>query len=268
VKLPADERHTRMMGMLDSFRIPHLVKRMPNQISGGERQRVALARSLVTRPEMLLLDEPLSALDTASKAKILDDLRQWNADHPIPILYVTHSPAEAFAVGEKVTVLSLGKILAQGTPQEVLAAPRHETIAQIVGFENVIDATVRSIDEAQGTMVCQLNSSSTSLEVPLGSTSVGSPLKIAIRAGDIMLATEQPHGFSARNRLAGKLIAIRREGVTIIAMIEAGVRLEVHLTPASAAEMDLKIGRQVWAVIKTYSCNLVQASSSRSRRSE
>ena len=258
VKLPAEERYVRMMAMLESFRIPHLLGRKPSQISGGERQRVALARSLVTNPAMLLLDEPLSALDMGSKSQILDDLRQWNAVHRIPILYVTHSPAEAFAVGENVVVLQAGRLLAQGTPQEVLSAPRHETIAQLVGFENVFDATVTSIDEAYGTMVCQLVKSQTHLEVPLGNTEPGIALRIAIRAGDIMLATERPRSLSARNNFLGKVLSVRREGVTSIVMVEAGPTFEVHLTPASVDDLNLQVGKQVWAVIKTYSCNLVE----------
>ena len=155
-KMPAGERRARMMAMLESFRIAHLIARKPGEISGGERQRVALARSLVTNPAALLLDEPLTALDNATKSKILDDLRAWNAAHEIPILYVTHSPEEAFALGERVVVLEGGRILAQGMPQHVLTTPRHETIAQVVGFENVFDAIVKSIAEAQGTMLCQL----------------------------------------------------------------------------------------------------------------
>jgi molybdate transport system ATP-binding protein len=260
VKLPAKERRARMMAMLESFRIPHLIGRKPAQISGGERQRVALARSLVTNPAMLLLDEPLSALDTASKSNILDDLRDWNASHAIPVLYVTHSPEEAFAVGEHVVVLQSGRILAQGTPQDVLSTPRHETIAQIVGFENVFDATVRSIDEAQGTMICQLDGSATQVEVPLGRAEPSARVRIAIRAGDIILATEQPHGLSARNTFRGRVLSMRREGVTAIMMVEAGATFEVHLTPVSVDDLKLKAGTQVWVVIKTYSCNLVEPS--------
>jgi molybdate transport system ATP-binding protein len=237
VKLPAAERHARMMAMLESLRIPHLVGRKPSQISGGERQRVALARSLVTNPTMLLLDEPLSALDAASKSKILDDLRIWNAAHGIPILYVTHSPQEAFAVGEHVVVLQSGRILAQGTPQDVLSKPRHETIAQIVGFENVFDATVRSVDELHGTMTCQLEDSPIHLEVPLGQAETGAPVRIAIRAGDIVLAIEQPHGLSARNAFRGKIVSMRREGVTVIVMVEAHEVFEVHLTPLSGDDL-------------------------------
>jgi molybdate transport system ATP-binding protein len=258
VKLPADERRARMMAMLESFRIPHLVARKPSQISGGERQRVALARSLVTNPAILLLDEPLSALDAASKSKILDDLRDWNAAHGIPILYVTHSPQEAFAVGERVVVLQSGRILARGTPQDVLSKPRHETIAQIVGFENVFDAKVRSVDEAHGTMICLLEESPTQLEVPLGRAEPGASVRIAIRAGDIILATEQPHGLSARNTFQGQIVSMRREGVTVIVMVEACPTFEVHLTPASVDDLKLKEGAQVWMVLKTYSCNLVQ----------
>ena len=259
-KLAANERRARMMTMLESFRIAHLIARKPGEISGGERQRVALARSLVTNPAALLLDEPLTALDNATKSKILDDLRAWNASHEIPILYVTHSPDEAFALGERVVVLEDGKILAQGMPQQVLTTPRHETIAQVVGFENVFDATVRSIAEAQGTMLCQLDGSATQLEVPLGHAEIGARVRIALRAGDIIIASDQPHNLSARNSFQGRVLSLRREGVRVVVMIEAGATFEVHLTPAAIDALGIEAGKSVWLVIKTYSCNLVEPS--------
>jgi molybdate transport system ATP-binding protein len=260
VKLPAEERHARMMAMLESFRIAHLTARKPGEISGGERQRVALARSLVTNPAALLLDEPLTALDNSTKSKILDDLRAWNAAHEIPILYVTHSPEEAFALGERVVVLEDGRILAQGMPQYVLTTPRHETIAQVVGFENVFDATVKSIAETQGTMQCQLDETPTQLEVPLGHAEPGARVRIAIRAGDIIIASDQPHNLSARNSFQGRVLSIRREGVRVLVMVEAGATFEVHLTPAAIDALQLEDGKEVWLVIKTYSCNLVEPS--------
>ena len=260
-KIPAEERRARMMTMLESFRIAHLIARKPGEISGGERQRVALARSLVTNPAAILLDEPLIALDNATRSKILDDLRAWNAAHEIPILYVTHSPAEAFALGERVLVLDGGRILAQGTAQEVLATPRHETIAQVVGFENVFDATVRSIAETQGTMLCQLDGSTTRLEVPLGHAETGARVRIAIRAGDIIVAGERPHGLSARNSFPGRVESMRREGVRVVVMIDAeGATFEVHLTPGAIDALRIEAGKEVWLVIKTYSCNLVEPS--------
>ncbi len=145
--LPRLARKERATAMLQEFRIDHLRQQRPEKISGGERQRVALARALVTDPCVLLLDEPLAALDTATKAKILDDLRRWNQAHGIPILYVTHSREEVIALGERVVVLEQGRIIAQGTPHEVMRAPVHETVAQLAGFENIFDATVYLIHE-------------------------------------------------------------------------------------------------------------------------
>jgi molybdate transport system ATP-binding protein len=260
-RLPANERHVRAATMLDAMRIAHLAGRKPGDISGGERQRVALSRSLVTDPDALMLDEPLAALDAATKSKILDDLRAWNAARKIPILYVTHSPDEAFALGERVVVLEAGRILAQGMPQHVLMTPRHETIAQVVGFENVFDATVKSIAAEQGTMLCQLDGSATEIEVPLGHAKPGDRLRIAIRAGDIIVAAERPNGLSARNSLKGQIRSIRREGVRVVAIIDAGATFEAHLTPAAIDSLRLKEEKDVWLVIKTYSCNLVEPSS-------
>ena len=256
--MPVAQRRERAMALLDSMRIAHAAGRKPGEISGGERQRAALARSLVTDPSLLLLDEPLVALDTETKSRILDDLRAWNANHRIPILYVTHSPQEAFALGEQVVVIEAGKILAQGLPQDVLATPRHETVAQLVGFENVFDATVMSLAESQGTMLCRLADSSTELEVPLGWAEAGARVRIAIRAGDIMVATERPHGLSARNTIAGRITAMRQEGVTMTLTVDAGAPFKVRMTPGAARELGLAAIAQIWLVIKTYSINLVE----------
>ena len=260
VKLPVPERRERMMSLLDTFRIAHLLSSKPNEISGGERQRAALARSLVTDPAALLLDEPLTALDHATKATILDDLRAWNLSHRIPILYVTHSPQEAFALGEHVVVIESGRVVAKGLPQDVLSTPRHETIAQIVGFENVFDAVVIALHERQGTMLVRLGSISDGreLEVPLARVEVGSRIRIAIRAGDIILATERPHALSARNTFEGRVVDIEQEGVVVIVQVDAGALFEIHITPGAREELHLEPNNRLWLVIKTYSCNLVE----------
>src|SRR5437588_10646933 len=118
--------------ILESFHIPHLAGERPDQISGGERQRVALARSLVTGPRALLLDEPLSALDLAIKSKIIADLLAWNQQHRIPVLYVTHAIDEAFALGDHAIALNNGRIDRQGRPAEVLAEQREELMQRLM----------------------------------------------------------------------------------------------------------------------------------------
>jgi ABC-type molybdate transport system ATPase subunit len=106
--------------MLSQFRNDHHSSRKPADLSGGERQRVALARSLLTDPQALLLDEPLAALDRPTRMKIVDDLRMWNEEHRVPILYVTHSVREALALGERVLMMDQGKIVAGGKPSDLL----------------------------------------------------------------------------------------------------------------------------------------------------
>ena len=256
--LAPDERRNRTLEMLESFRVAHLLERKPGEISGGERQRVALARSLVTSPRLLLLDEPLTALDAAVKSALIADLREWNAARRIPILYVTHSREEVFALGERVVALENGRIVAEGTPQEVLEAPRHERLAQLAGFENFFDVRIIELHEAQGTMLAHLGSGAAELEIPLGHARSGDRVRLAIRAGDILLATEPPRGLSARNILRGKLVALETHGTIVSATVDCGARFTAHVTPGACRALGLAPGQPVWLIVKTHSCHLVR----------
>lgn len=258
--LPQAERAARASAILQAFRIVDLAQRYPREISGGESQRAALARTLVTDPAVLLLDEPLAALDATTKSRIIDDLRQWNQVHRIPILYVTHSREEVFALGERVIVLDAGRIVAQGTPHEVIEAPQQETVAQLVGFENIFDATVESVHPERGTMTCRIagEGGPVLLETPLVRGGVGTALRVGIRAGDILLATSAPVGLSARNILPGRIASLEQRDVIVCARVKYRVEMEVHLTLAARDSLQLAPGREVWLVIKTHSCHLMQ----------
>lgn len=255
--LELDARRERTQAIAESFRIAHLLRRKPGEVSGGERQRAALARSLVTNPRLLLLDEPLSALDHVTKSRIIEDLRAWNAARGIPILYVTHSHREVFALAEHVIVLERGAIMAEGTPEEVLEAPAHERQARLAGFENFFDATVTSIRPDAGTMHCRLAGCDQELEVPRATVDPGAPVRIAVRAGDILLANQEPRGLSARNVLAGSIISMQREGAIVILFVQTGATFEVHVTPGASESLGLAGGQRVWLVIKTHSCRIV-----------
>ena len=259
-KLNEESRCARTEAILDSFKISDLHNRRPGAISGGERQRVALARALVTDPCVLLLDEPLAGLDAATKSKILDDLRSWNQAHRIPILYVTHTREEVFALGERVLVLENGRIIAQGTPHEVMSAPRQETMAQLAGFENIFDAVVMSVHEDRGTMTCKIPGSKVALETPLVRANIGATLRVGIGAGDILLATIKPVGLSARNILPGKIVSLDQRDMVVVTKVDCGVVMSVHMTLAARDSLELQPGREVWLIVKTHSCHLMAGS--------
>jgi len=234
------EQQARTSDILGTFRIEHLRERRPAQISGGERQRVALARALVTEPRALLLDEPLAALDRPTKSHILADLRQWNQNHRVPILYVTHSSEEVFALGDEVIVLDAGRIVAQGRPHEVMRAPRLET-------------------DDRGTMTCRLGTGTVELETPLVRAEVESRLRVGMRAGDLLLATESPRGLSARNVVPGTIRRLEQRDVIVSAFVDcSGTDFEVHLTLAAREALHLAPGKKVWLVVKTHSCHLMR----------
>lgn len=257
-ELPADERRRRSAGILETFRVAGHARRKPGQLSGGERQRVALARALVTSPRALLLDEPLSALDAAVKSAILEDLRTWNAERRLPILYVTHGREEVDALGERVIALDHGRVVATGAPREVLDAPRRRRLAEAAGFENLLGAEVLDLREADGVMRVRLTGSNAELEAPLAHAAPGDRVKLAIRAGDILVATERPRGLSARNVLPGKILSLEPGGALAVARVDCGATFIVHLTPGACRALGLAAGQNVWLVLKTHSCHLVQ----------
>jgi len=256
--LSAVERQSRSREILAAFRIDHLRDRRPAQIAGGERQRVALARTLVTNPRALLLDEPLAALDRPTKSSLVGDLRKWNQLNRVPILFVTHSSEEVFALGDEVIVLDAGRIVAQGRPHEVMCAPRLETVAHLSGFENIFGATVTALHATRGTMTCRLGTGEVELETPLVRAEIGSRLRVGIRAGDLLLATASPQGLSARNILPGTIRQLVQRDVMVSAMVDCGgAEFEVHLTLAARDDLQLGAGKSVWIVIKTHSCHLM-----------
>jgi molybdate transport system ATP-binding protein len=250
----AEERAETVMASLG---ILSLRERRPAELSGGERQRVALARALVIRPSILLLDEPLAALDLPVRMKIAEDLRRTIQAEPLPVIYVTHSRDEVFMLGEKLLVLERGNLIAQGTPHEVMSAPRSETVAQLAGFENIFDAQVSATHPDRGTMSCRIGSRGVELETPLVQAEAGSKMRVGISAGDVLLAASQPSGLSARNILPGRLVSLAQRDAMVLARVDCGVEFAVHLTMSACESLALRPGRQVWLIVKTHSCHLL-----------
>jgi molybdate transport system ATP-binding protein len=253
-----EERKAAVYYLLEVFRVAHLARRKPGEISGGEAQRVALARALAPSPRAVLLDEPLKGLDAELKSSIVDDLRAWNRVNRLPILYVTHQRDEVDALGERVIALDRGRVVSEGAPFAVLDAPRSRRLAHAAGFENCLTALVQELRETDGVMRARLTGSDAELELPLGYAAVGDCVHVAIRAGDILLATQLPSGLSARNVLEGTIDSVEVRGATVVCRVNAGAMFLVHVTPGALRGLEIVAGKRVWLVIKTHSCHFVE----------
>lgn len=260
--LPKRERREKAAALLERFGVGHTAARRPREISGGEAQRVALARALASEPRMLLLDEPLSALDEPVKLSIMSDLREMNRRLRLPILYVTHSRDEALALGERALVLERGRIVAAGEPHEVFGSPASPGVARLTGVENIFEGVVKSRNESAGTMVVRLLNdegvASYNVEVPLGRAGAGGRVTIAVRSGDVLLATAEPRGLSARNVLRGRVSSVERRSSETLVRVECGVTWAASVTRQSLEELSIEVGREVWLAFKSYSCRIFE----------
>lgn len=254
------ERARRADEMMEALHIGHTAGRLPRDISGGEAQRVALARALCCGPRLLLLDEPLSAIDEATKLGIIGDLKALNRQLRLPIIYVTHSRDEAVALGAKVVIYERGRVVARGEPLEVFGSPVTMSVARLTGVENIFEGSVITKSERAGTMTVRLEDSTGDccLEVPLLSRTPGETVKIAVRPGDILMATEEPRHTSARNVLRGKVLTIEQRSDRTVVRVESGVCWSVSVTRQAVDELELSADKEVWLAIKSHSCHLLE----------
>jgi molybdate transport system ATP-binding protein len=262
--LPHGEREARVESILERFRIQRLAASRPAAISGGEQQRVALARTLVCEPELLLLDEPLSALDLSLKSLLLDALFDWQRERSVPMLYVTHDRSEAYSLSRRVMVMEMGRVVADGEPRHVFDAPISRDQAALSGYENLFDAVVQEAHPALGTMTCRIAGTGLLLESPLAKRAEGETASLAVRAGDILLATSRPSGISARNILSGRIRVVEdRAGMAELRVLCAAgdgpdTEFCVHITRGALQNLGLHPGKDVWLIIKTHSIQFLR----------
>ncbi|MCA1557074.1 MAG: TOBE domain-containing protein, partial [Acidobacteria bacterium] len=234
--------------------------RRPRDISGGEAQRVALARALASRPRLLLLDEPLSAIDEATRDEIIYDLKMINRDLHLPIVYVTHNRDEALSLGDFLVAYDRGRVAATGEPVEILGGVVRARVARMSGVENLFECIVIKRDVSGGTMTVEVkdHGDTCRLDVPLGKESEGDSVTLAVRSGDILIATEEPRKTSARNILSGHINSIEERGAQSIVRVRSGVTWAVSITRQSVSELELQPGQKIWMAIKTHSCYLLE----------
>jgi molybdate transport system ATP-binding protein len=245
------EQERRVRKMVGLMGLAGLETRRPRELSGGEQQRVALARAVVRQPRLLLLDEPLSALDTPTREQLRRELRQLLAELAVPAVLVTHDRVEALALGDTVIVLDRGRICQSGTVQEVFAHPGSLAVARITGVDTVQPARIVAVADGLATVAV----GQTQLVALARGMGAGEGY-ITIRAEDVILEKGSAPS-SARNRLTGLIRAIIREGPMVRITLDCGFPLAALITNQACLALELRLGDQVTALVKAPSIQLV-----------
>jgi molybdate transport system ATP-binding protein len=236
--------------------VDKLMERRPATLSGGERQRVGLARALAPEPLLLLCDEPVSALDLPNRHALIEHLRAIQRSQKIPILYVTHSPSEAVALGTRLFLLNQGQVIAEGPALEILSRSRSGPLPSIPwdGLRNVFPGRLVDHPPEQSASRIALDDGPT-LIVPRLSHPPGARVFLEVRADDIILARQPIAGLSARNQVAGSIERIVDHGPEAEAIVRTGsLTWIVSLTVTAVDQLELAVGSQVQMIVKSRSC--------------
>jgi molybdate transport system ATP-binding protein len=238
--------------MLAAFGLGEFAARYPRELSGGQQQRVALARALAAGPSLLLLDEPLSALDAGTRTRTRSELRRILRQSGVPSVVVTHDRMEAVALGDWMAVIAGGRIQQTGAVQEVFRRPVNSAVAESVGVENILPA--RIVSRHNGLLTVAVGAA----QLDCVDSGESGAVLACIRAEDVVL-TREAQTSSARNRVAGTIREVTAEGALARVELDCGFPLVALVTAQSAAELGLAVGDPISAIVKTTSVHLAAA---------
>ena len=256
-ELPAAERAARVAETLRWLGLDGLTNRLPRELSGGQQQRVALARAVVRRPRLLLLDEPLAALDTPTRLRLRGELRQLLRQLSIPTVLVTHDRFEALALGDDVVVLHDGRNVQHGAAHEVFNRPANVAVAHIVGTETVLPARVVEIG---GGLVTVAVGGAKLVALAGDLPDETKAVHVCIRAEDVILTGDLQRQTSARNQLSATVESVQCDGPLMRVELDCGFPLKALLTRQACDELALKAGASVVALIKAPHIHLISFS--------
>ncbi|WP_193368666.1 ABC transporter ATP-binding protein [Pelagibius marinus] len=210
-KVPKAEIAERVARALELVQLPQMADRFPNQLSGGQQQRIALARAIVVEPDVLLLDEPLSALDANLREDMRVELKKIQHQLGITTIFVTHDQSEALAMSDKIVVMNKGRIEQEGSPEEVYARPRSEFVARFLGNSNLLDGTITAHNGSSLSVevggLGQVEADANGAAVPQD----GQPVRLVVRAEKLHLSTE-PSGEPGATRMNGRVDTVDYQG--------------------------------------------------------
>jgi molybdate transport system ATP-binding protein len=254
-RIPTAQRRIALEQAVELLGIGHLLQRLPGKLSGGEQQRVGIARALLTSPRLLLLDEPLASLDLKRKKEVLPYLERLHAELEIPIVYVSHSPDEVARLADHLVLLEDGKVSASGPLKETLLRADLPFVFED-DAEAVIDAQVLAHDHAYGLLAVQLPGSAISLQLPHGPLPLDQSVRIKIKARDVSLSLQRAEDSSVLNLLPARVIdwiEVAEQAHVLVRIQVAGEQLIARITRYSFDRLNIQRDQSLWAQVKSVS---------------
>jgi molybdate transport system ATP-binding protein len=235
--------------VVEVLEIEPLLTRYPRNLSGGERQRVALGRALLSGPELLLMDEPLSSLDAPLRGRILAYLERAVAEWNIPTLFVTHAQAEVRRAADWVIVLNRGRVAGCGTPNEALSQPEPLSWSNSTGPVNLL--RVEAVESCGGVQLARIGDQR--LTLPPHDHPERLPMFVRFSPTEVILSRQDVSGLSARNHLHGKIRQLITANQAVFVAVDIGQILWAEITPQAAVELELQPGLDITCLLKTHS---------------
>jgi len=252
LRLRGVKDNTAVEETLGLFQINHLRADNAATLSRGERHRVTLARALVTRPKLLLLDEPFSSLDERYKDSLMQDLRQIIKKCNITAIFVTQNQSEALCLADKMVVMDKGRVLQFAGPQEIFNRPASKKVADFVGVETIIEGVVFKKEEN----LCFIKAGGNILEA-VSECGIGDKVFVCIRPESVTIS-KQPEIDSARNHFKAVITQIELFGLEYKLILNCGFNLAASVTRQSIENLGLKTGQEVFAVFKATAIHLIK----------
>ncbi|HJW71904.1 MAG TPA: ABC transporter ATP-binding protein [Geothrix sp.] len=252
--LSAEARAARVTELLHLLDLEGLGHRRPGELSGGQQQRVALGRALARKPQLLLLDEPLSALDLPSQQRLRKELRDLLRQLDLPTVLVTHDRTEALQLGDRLVVMDHGRVCQSGDIQQTFDRPTDPAVARILGVETVLRGRVESVLDGMATLVV-----GTARILAADPGGLGARAFVCIRGEDVVV--ERRDGAlaetTARNRIPARITAMHPEGPLVRVRLDGGFALEALITRRACQDLRLVEGDQVCAILKATAVHLI-----------